>query len=154
MKAATFMRASGGVSACSVDPAVSEAVSREARHGLELRMPVRVLTEAELRTSLSLSRLPRHMKSIPTLSVPRQPATVEESIAVDNGSQLTEQVLCCATQCALYKHSVTHNTSTTAQHQHRSSTPAPQPIVHHSFASSQSSCCLHCFHLFPFTGNR
>ena len=71
-----------------VAPVVPESAFRCTNIGIEVRVPCVALTEAELQKKLGGGRLPRHMRSVPTMLLPSIAASVGEV----SGEQLKEKV--------------------------------------------------------------
>ena len=61
---------------------------------LELRQSCVVVNEAELKNLLGFQKLPKHMKSVPTISIARPPANVCDIAAADTGKQDRETLYC------------------------------------------------------------
>ena len=59
---------------------------------LEIRSTASCLNEAELCSALSSSRLPKHMKSIPKISIPKPPSATTDIAAADSGKSEVEEL--------------------------------------------------------------
>ena len=82
--AARNLRSAGGCAAMSErNP---EQVTRLQNIGLEIRTPMQILTARELRDALGKDRLPRHMRSIPTLEIEKMPSNMKDIMKGDDGS--------------------------------------------------------------------
>lgn len=58
---------------------------------IEIRTPVQIVTAAQLRAAFGRSKLPAHMKSVPTLNLPLRG---DEAASGSSGSGATERVFC------------------------------------------------------------
>ena len=59
---------------------------------LEIRSTASCLNEAELCSALSSSRLPKHMKSIPKINIPKPPSATTDIAAADSGKSEVEEL--------------------------------------------------------------
>ena len=66
-----------------------EKLCKVAQVGIEVRTPTVILTAKELRSALGVTRLPRHMHSIPTVPIP----VLAKNPTVVDTEQATETVL-------------------------------------------------------------
>ena len=73
------------------------SVKRKYKHVLEISQDVQILNETELLSSLKMSTMPKHMKSIPSMEVPVAPASLDEVAYSVGGEQQFETVYCFST---------------------------------------------------------